>query len=101
MPLAWDSLYTGSKPALLVRSNRGFPHLLSLVDLLDSVVLRSLRGRRRAFRVSLFDGRFLARVLTQRPFLRGSRPVDWGCEVEYFPADFSGSAGADCSSPCR
>ncbi|KAF3524105.1 hypothetical protein F2Q69_00045993 [Brassica cretica] len=36
------------------------------VDLLDSVVLRSLRGRRRAFRVSLFDGRFLARVLTRR-----------------------------------
>ncbi|KAF3492636.1 hypothetical protein DY000_02052966 [Brassica cretica] len=40
------------------------------VDLLDSVVLRSLRGRRRAFRVSLFDGRFLARVLTRRSFLR-------------------------------
>ncbi|KAF2615029.1 hypothetical protein F2Q70_00011664 [Brassica cretica] len=34
------------------------------VDMLDSVVLRSLRGRRRVFRVSLFDGRFLARVLT-------------------------------------
>uniref|UniRef100_A0A0D3ACA4 Uncharacterized protein n=1 Tax=Brassica oleracea var. oleracea TaxID=109376 RepID=A0A0D3ACA4_BRAOL len=41
------------------------------VDLLDSVVLRSLRGRRRAFRVTLFDGRFLARFLTRRSFLRG------------------------------
>ena len=71
------------------------------VDLLDSVVLRSLRRRRRAFGVSLFDGRFLARVLTRRSFLRGSRPVEWGCKVESFPADFSGSAGADCSSPCR
>ncbi|KAF3559614.1 hypothetical protein F2Q69_00014642 [Brassica cretica] len=71
------------------------------VDLFDSVVLRSLRGRRRAFRVSLFDGRFFARVLTQRSFLRGSRPVEWGCEVESFPVDFSGSAGADFSSPCR
>ncbi|KAF3511991.1 hypothetical protein F2Q69_00007281 [Brassica cretica] len=71
------------------------------VDLLDFVVLRSLRGRRRAFRVSLFDGSFLARVLTRRSFLCGSRPVEWGCEVESFPADFSGSAGADCSSPCR
>uniref|UniRef100_A0A0D2ZRJ7 Uncharacterized protein n=1 Tax=Brassica oleracea var. oleracea TaxID=109376 RepID=A0A0D2ZRJ7_BRAOL len=71
------------------------------VDVLDSVVLRSLHGRRRTFRVSLFDGRFLARVLTRTSFLRGSRPVEWGCEVESFPADFSGSAGADCSSPCR
>ncbi|KAF2612346.1 hypothetical protein F2Q70_00012303 [Brassica cretica] len=62
------------------------------VDLLDSVVLRSLCGRRRAFRVSLFDGRFLVRVLTRRSFLRGSGPVEWGCEVESFPADFSGSA---------
>ncbi|KAF3508668.1 hypothetical protein F2Q69_00005401 [Brassica cretica] len=32
------------------------------VDLLDSVVLRSLRGRRSPFGVSLFDGRLLARV---------------------------------------
>ncbi|KAF2553799.1 hypothetical protein F2Q68_00034218 [Brassica cretica] len=71
------------------------------VDLLDSVVLRNLCGRRRAFGVSLFDGRFLARVLTRRSFLRGSRPVEWGCKVESFSADFSGSAGADCSSPCR
>ncbi|KAF2587318.1 hypothetical protein F2Q70_00036340 [Brassica cretica] len=71
------------------------------VDLLDFVILRILRGRRRTFRVSLFDGRFHARVLTRRTFLRGSRPVEWGCKVESFPADFSGSAGADCSSPCR
>ncbi|KAF3529117.1 hypothetical protein DY000_02041747 [Brassica cretica] len=71
------------------------------VDVLDSVVLRSLHGRRRTFRVSLFDGRFLARVLTRRSFLRGSRPVEWGCQVESFPVDFSGSAGADWLSPCR
>ncbi|KAF3583956.1 hypothetical protein F2Q69_00027784 [Brassica cretica] len=71
------------------------------VDLLNSVVLRNLRGRRRAFGVSLFDGRLLARVLTRRSFLHGSRPVEWGCVVESFPADFSGSAGADCSSPFR
>ncbi|WZZ58662.1 hypothetical protein YC2023_058769 [Brassica napus] len=71
------------------------------VDLLDSVVLRSLRGRRRAFGVSPFDGRLLARVLTRRSFLGGSRPVEWGRKVESFPVDFSGSTGADCSSPCR
>ncbi|KAF3502515.1 hypothetical protein F2Q69_00042571 [Brassica cretica] len=71
------------------------------VDLLDSVVLRSLRGRRRAFGVSPLDGRLLARVLTRRSFLGGSRPVEWGRKVESFPADFSGSTGADCSSPCR
>ncbi|KAF3600730.1 hypothetical protein F2Q69_00034582 [Brassica cretica] len=40
----------------------------------------------------------LARVLTRRSFMSGSRPVEWGCEVESFPADFSGSAGADCLS---
>ncbi|KAG2266289.1 hypothetical protein Bca52824_073368 [Brassica carinata] len=40
------------------------------VNVLDSVVLRRLHGRRRTFRVSLFDGRFLARVLT-RSFGRG------------------------------
>ncbi|KAF3559679.1 hypothetical protein F2Q69_00014402 [Brassica cretica] len=65
------------------------------VDLLDSVVLRSLCGRRRAFRVSLFDGRFLDRFFTRRSFLRGSKPAEWGCEVESFPADFSGSAVAN------
>ncbi|KAL0661210.1 hypothetical protein Bca4012_098047 [Brassica carinata] len=32
------------------------------VDVLDFVILRILRGRRRTFRVSLFDGRLLARV---------------------------------------
>ncbi|KAF3589625.1 hypothetical protein F2Q69_00028185 [Brassica cretica] len=32
------------------------------VDLLDSIVLQNPRGRRRAFGVSLFDERFLARV---------------------------------------
>ncbi|KAF3608521.1 hypothetical protein DY000_02047239 [Brassica cretica] len=45
------------------------------VDLLDSVVLRNPRRRRRAFGVSLFDERFLARVSTRRSFLCGSRPV--------------------------
>ncbi|KAL0707421.1 hypothetical protein Bca4012_073847 [Brassica carinata] len=64
------------------------------VEVHDSVVLRSFRGRRRTFRVSLFDGRFLARVLIRRSFLRGSRPVEWGCEVESFPADFSGPNAA-------
>ncbi|KAF3585714.1 hypothetical protein F2Q69_00029488 [Brassica cretica] len=71
------------------------------VDVLDLVILRIFRGRQRTFRVPLFDERFLARVLTRRSFLRGSRSVEWGCKVESFPADFSGSAGADCSSPCR
>ncbi|KAF3556022.1 hypothetical protein F2Q69_00013779 [Brassica cretica] len=60
------------------------------VDVLDFVILRILRRRRMTFRVSFFDGRFLARVLTRRSFLRGSWPVEWGCEVESFPADFSG-----------
>ncbi|KAG2255563.1 hypothetical protein Bca52824_074857 [Brassica carinata] len=68
---------------------------------LDFVILRIFRGRQRTFRVPLFDERFLARFLTRRSFLHGSRPVEWGFEVEFFPAYFSGSAGADCSSPCR
>ncbi|WZZ42886.1 hypothetical protein YC2023_039145 [Brassica napus] len=84
--------------AFLSESASGPPWMS--VDLLDSVVLRNLRGRRRAFGVSIFDGRFLSRVSPRRSFLRGSRPVEWGCKVESFPADFSGSAGADCSSPC-
>ncbi|KAF3595679.1 hypothetical protein DY000_02021458 [Brassica cretica] len=61
------------------------------VDVLDSVVLQSLHGRRRTFRVSLFDGRFLARVLTRRSFLRGSRPFEWGCKVANI---FSNSSSA-------
>ncbi|KAF3513622.1 hypothetical protein F2Q69_00009304 [Brassica cretica] len=60
------------------------------VDVPDFVILQILRGGRRNFGVSLFDGRFLTRVLTRRLFLRGSRPVEWGCKVESFPADFSG-----------
>ncbi|KAF2584312.1 hypothetical protein F2Q70_00036879 [Brassica cretica] len=51
------------------------------VDLFDFVVLRSLRGRRRAFGFSLFDGRLPARVLTRRSFLGGSRPVERGRKV--------------------
>ncbi|KAF2547327.1 hypothetical protein F2Q70_00021290 [Brassica cretica] len=61
------------------------------VDVLDFVILRIFRGRWRTFRVPLFDERFLARVLTRRSFLRGYRLVEWGCEIESFPADFSGS----------
>ncbi|KAF2615244.1 hypothetical protein F2Q70_00011170 [Brassica cretica] len=64
------------------------------VDLLDSVVLRSLRGRRRAFGVSPFDGRLLARVLTRRSFLAGSRPVEWGRKVEWRTSFNSSSAAA-------
>ncbi|KAF2596147.1 hypothetical protein F2Q68_00008290 [Brassica cretica] len=71
------------------------------VDVLDFVILQIFRGRRRTFRVPLFDGRFFATVSTLRLFPRGSRPIEWGSEVEYFPADFSGSAGTDCSGPCR
>ncbi|WZZ45250.1 hypothetical protein YC2023_041509 [Brassica napus] len=71
------------------------------VDVLDFVILRIFRGRRRTFRVPLFDGRFFARVFTRRLFPHGSRPIEWGSEVESFPADFSGSAGKDCSGPCR
>ncbi|KAF3539011.1 hypothetical protein F2Q69_00023963 [Brassica cretica] len=71
------------------------------VDLLDFVILRIFLGRQRTFRVPLFDGRFFARVLTRRLFPRGFRPIEWGSEVESFPADFSGSAGTDCSGPCR
>ncbi|KAF3485265.1 hypothetical protein F2Q69_00053441 [Brassica cretica] len=71
------------------------------VDVLDFIILRIFRGRRRTFRVPLFDGRFFTRVLTQRLFPRGSRPIEWGSEVESFPADFSGSWGTDCSGPCR
>ncbi|KAF2576244.1 hypothetical protein F2Q70_00004228 [Brassica cretica] len=70
-------------------------------DVLDFVILRIFCGRRRTFRVPLFDGRFFARVLARRLFLRGFRPIEWGSEVESFPADFSGSAGTDCSGPCR
>ncbi|KAL0753449.1 hypothetical protein Bca101_091117 [Brassica carinata] len=51
------------------------------VDVLDFVILQIFCGRQRTFRVPLFDERFLARVLTRRSFLQGSRPVEWGCEV--------------------
>ncbi|KAG2255217.1 hypothetical protein Bca52824_074511 [Brassica carinata] len=61
------------------------------VYMLDFVILRSLRGRRRAFGVSLLDGRLLARVL---PVAHAARPVEWGCKVESFPADFSGPHAA-------
>ncbi|KAF2539366.1 hypothetical protein F2Q68_00020240 [Brassica cretica] len=71
------------------------------VDVLDFVILRIFHGRRRIFRVPLFDGKFFARVLTGRLFPRGSRTIEWGSKVEFFPADFSGSAGTDCSGPCR
>ncbi|KAF2583299.1 hypothetical protein F2Q68_00004665 [Brassica cretica] len=80
---------------LLVRSNRGFPPLLSL-DPGRLARLRCLPKPSReaeGFQIFLFDGRFLARVLTRWSFLRGSRTVEWGCEVESFTADFSGSAG--------
>ncbi|KAF2617732.1 hypothetical protein F2Q68_00039505 [Brassica cretica] len=33
------------------------------------------------------------RVLARRLFPRGSRPIEWGSEVESFPVDMSGSAG--------
>ncbi|KAF3609428.1 hypothetical protein DY000_02046606 [Brassica cretica] len=70
------------------------------VDVLDFVILRIFHGSQRTFRVPLFDERFLARVFTRRLFPRGSKPIEWGSEVESSPADLSGSAGADCSSPC-
>ncbi|KAF2568829.1 hypothetical protein F2Q70_00027061 [Brassica cretica] len=41
------------------------------------------------------------RVLSKRTFPRRFGPVVWSCEVESFPANLRGSAGMDCSSPCR
>ncbi|KAG5384575.1 hypothetical protein IGI04_036045 [Brassica rapa subsp. trilocularis] len=48
------------------------------VDVLDFIILRTFCGRQRTLRVS---------VLTRRSFPRGSRPIEWGCEVKSFPAD--------------
>ncbi|KAG5410918.1 hypothetical protein IGI04_007237 [Brassica rapa subsp. trilocularis] len=71
------------------------------VNTFGFVILRVLCRGRKTFRVPLFDGRFLARVLTGRSFPRDSRSVEWGSEVEPLLVDFGGSAGTDCLSPCR
>ncbi|KAF3542812.1 hypothetical protein DY000_02008429 [Brassica cretica] len=62
------------------------------VDVLDFVILRIFRGRQRTFRVPLFDERFLARFLTRRSFLHGSRPVEWGAHelIMFFRPFFVG-----------
>ena len=70
------------------------------VNAFDFVILQILGGRQ-TFGVPFFDGRFLARVLIRRSFPRDSRSIEWGSEVKSIPADFSGSAGTDCWSPCR
>lgn len=71
------------------------------VNVFGFVILRVLCRGRKIFRVPLFDGRFLARVLTGRSFPRESCSIEWGGEVEPFPADFGGSAGTDSLGPCR
>ncbi|KAF3548368.1 hypothetical protein DY000_02009270 [Brassica cretica] len=54
-------------------------------DVLDFVILRIFRGRRRTFRVSLFDGRFFARVLARRLFPRGSSLSSGVAKLSLFP----------------
>ncbi|KAG5411071.1 hypothetical protein IGI04_007390 [Brassica rapa subsp. trilocularis] len=71
------------------------------VNVFGFVILRALCRGRKIFRVPLFDGRFLARVLTGRSFPRESCSIEWGGEVEPFPMDFGGSAGTDSLGPCR
>ncbi|KAG5384534.1 hypothetical protein IGI04_036004 [Brassica rapa subsp. trilocularis] len=71
------------------------------VNVFGFVILQVLCRGRKIFRVLLFDGRFLARVLTGRSFPRESCSIEWGGEVEPFPADFGGSAGTDSLGPCR
>ncbi|KAG5398310.1 hypothetical protein IGI04_020124 [Brassica rapa subsp. trilocularis] len=71
------------------------------VNVFGFVILRVLCRGRKIFRVPLFDGRFLARVLTGRSFPRESCSIEWGGEVEPLPADFGGSAGTDSLGPCR
>ncbi|KAF2598177.1 hypothetical protein F2Q68_00008287 [Brassica cretica] len=74
------------------------------VNMLDFVIFRIFHGRQRNFRVPLFDGRFFARVLTRRLFLRGSRPIEWGGEVAniFFnsssAAALAGALAADTSA---
>ncbi|KAF2574216.1 hypothetical protein F2Q70_00003148 [Brassica cretica] len=70
------------------------------VDVLDFVNLRVLCGRWRTLRVPFLGRGCFARVLARRSFPRCSMPVEWGCEVESFPANLRGFAGTDCSSPC-
>ncbi|KAG5384422.1 hypothetical protein IGI04_035892 [Brassica rapa subsp. trilocularis] len=71
------------------------------VNVFGFVILRVLCRGRKIFRVPLFDGRFLARVLTGRSFPRESCSIEWGGEVEPLPADFGGSAGTDSLGSCR
>ncbi|KAF3537877.1 hypothetical protein F2Q69_00021613 [Brassica cretica] len=61
------------------------------VDVLDFINLRGLRGRWRTLEVSFLGRGCFARVLARRSFPRCSRPVEWGCEVESFPANLRGS----------
>ncbi|KAG5374324.1 hypothetical protein IGI04_042363 [Brassica rapa subsp. trilocularis] len=71
------------------------------VNVFGFVILRVLCRGRKTFRVPLFDGRFLAGVLTGRSFPRDSCSIEWGGEVEPLPVDFGGSAGTDSLGPCR
>ncbi|KAF2558902.1 hypothetical protein F2Q68_00015201 [Brassica cretica] len=47
-------------------------------------LLRGIEG----FRVPFLRRGCYTRILTRRTFRRCSRPVDWGCEVEFSSADF-------------
>ncbi|KAG5400045.1 hypothetical protein IGI04_014652 [Brassica rapa subsp. trilocularis] len=71
------------------------------VNVFGFVILRVLCRGRKIFRVPLFDGRFLVRVLTGRSFPRESCSIEWGGEVEPLPADFGGSTGTDSLGSCR
>ena len=71
------------------------------VDVLDLINLQALCGRWRTLRVPFLGRGCFARVLARRSFLRCSRPAEWGCEVDSFPANLRGSARTDCSSLCR
>ncbi|KAF2534276.1 hypothetical protein F2Q70_00029962 [Brassica cretica] len=71
------------------------------VDMLNFTDLCVLCKRGRTF-IILFLGRgCFARVLSRRTFPRCSRPVEWGCVVEFSSGDFRRSAGEDCTGPCR
>ncbi|WZZ03278.1 hypothetical protein YC2023_089199 [Brassica napus] len=48
------------------------------VNVFGFVILRVLCRGRKISRVPLFDGRFLARVLTGRSFPRDSCSIEWG-----------------------
>ncbi|KAF3586841.1 hypothetical protein F2Q69_00028972 [Brassica cretica] len=56
-------------------------------------LLRGIEG----FRVPFLSRGCYTGILTRRTFPRCSRPIDWGCEVEFSSADFCRSARKDCT----